>query len=53
MNMDSNYLDIDEYLGDPIEWEVQRALKFATPIEEYDYVPSKSNSKKWQLEHGA
>ena len=28
MSIDSNYLVIEDYLLDPIEWEVERALKY-------------------------
>lgn len=44
--MDSNYLVIDDYILDPIEWEVERALKYLMPCEEYDIIPSSSNPKR-------
>jgi hypothetical protein len=44
--MDSNYLVIDDYTLDPIEWEVERALKYLMPCEEYDIIPSPSNPKR-------
>lgn len=38
------FIDIDDYLEDPIEWEVERAIKFLQPAEEYyDDYPSSMN----------
>lgn len=41
--MDSNYLVIEDYMKDPIEWEVQRVIEYLQPAEEYDLYPSKMN----------
>lgn len=39
------FISIDDYLEDPVEFEVQRAIKYLKPIEEYDIYPSRMNSK--------
>lgn len=44
MSIDNNYLDISEFVLDPIEWEVAKVLKMLT-IEDYDIIPSPSNPR--------
>lgn len=36
-------MDVTEYGEDPIEWEVERAIRILRPDEEYDIVPSSMN----------
>lgn len=44
LTIDNNYLSIDEFTEDPVEFEVQRAIRHLQVIEEYDIIPSISNS---------
>ena len=44
MSIDSNYLVIEDFMGDPIEWEIQRAMRYLAPAEEYNIIPSKMNN---------
>lgn len=37
------FLDVEEYIEDPIEWEVERAIRILRPDEEYDIIPSSMN----------
>lgn len=39
------FIDIDDHLGDPIEFEIERAIKYLQVIEEYDYIPSSMNAQ--------
>lgn len=45
--MDSNYLVIDDYIQDPIEWEVERALRYLES-DDYIIIPSASNDPNWK-----
>ena len=51
MSIDSNYLVIEDYLLDPIEWEVERALKYIE-IDSYTMIPSISNAPDWESRTG-
>lgn len=43
------YISIDDYIPDPILEEVDKAIRLiGTPIEEYDFIPSRSNNKGWE-----
>lgn len=46
--MDSNYLSIEEYLDFPIEEVVKKALDTLNSVEEYDDIPSISNTPGWR-----
>lgn len=46
--MDSNYLSIEEYLDFPIEEVVKKALDTLNSVEEYDDIPSISNTPGWE-----
>lgn len=53
--MDTNYLDIEEYLLDPIEQEVEKALRIlrmGDEMEEYDIIESISNHSGWDHHYG-
>lgn len=39
------FIDIADRLEDPVEFEVERAIKYLRPIEEYDIYPSRMNSQ--------
>lgn len=43
------YIDISDYLPDPIEEEMQRAIRLiGLPIEEYTMIASISNDEGWE-----
>lgn len=48
LTMDSNYLSIEEYLDFPIEEVVKKALDTLNSVEEYDDIPSISNTPGWE-----
>lgn len=42
------FIDISDYIPDPVIEEVDRAIRLiGTPIEEYDLIPSRSNIEGW------
>ena len=45
------FLDVDEYIEDPIEWEVERAIRILRPDEEYDIIPSSMNIPQRRVYH--
>lgn len=52
LTIDNNYLSIDEFAEDPVEFEVQRAIRHLQVIEEYDIIPSISNTPDWDNRRG-
>ena len=37
------FIDVSEYAADPIEWDVERAIRYLEVAEEYDYYESSLN----------
>lgn len=52
LTIDNNYLIIEEFAEDPVEFEVQRAIRHLQVIEEYDIIPSISNTPDWDNRQG-
>lgn len=43
------FIDISDYIPDPVIEEVDRAIRLiGTPIEDYDLIPSRSNIEGWE-----